>query len=306
MRFERHKVAFGRHQTFAVRYGWLSKGFQALKRDPGILKSDVAIAELGVGKNMVESITYWLRAFQLVEEDSFKPTALGVKLFSARGFDPYLEDEATIWLLHWLLASNAAQATAWYWFFNRFHKTEFNSEELVTALGDFVRDQVQENKQPAQSTIKNDASLIPRMYAQSQVVKGQPIEDVLDSPLAQLGLVRQASRDRVFSSPPAARSGLPTAIFGFAVAQLFAARKSEVIPVEDLMLSRGEYPAPGAVFRLTEQELLSKVESLQALMPQAFQLNDTAGLHQLFMLKAVEPMEMIELHYARLVDGVAA
>ena len=72
------------------------------------------------------------------------------------------------------------------------------------------------------------------------------------------------------------------------------------------MLSRGEYPAPGAVFRLTEQELLSKLESLQSLMPKAFQLNDTAGLHQLFMLKKVEPMDMIELHYAQLVDGVAA
>jgi hypothetical protein len=306
VRFERDKVAFGRHQTFAVRYGWLSKGFQALKRDPNILRSEEAVAELGVGKNMVESITYWLRAFQLVEQDSFKPTELGVTLFSARGLDPYLEDEATIWLLHWLLASNPAQATAWYWFFNRFHKTEFNSEELLTALGDFVRDQVQENKQPAQSTIKNDATLIPRMYAQSQVVKGQPIEDALDSPLAQLGMVRQASRDRVFWSPPAARPGLPTAIFGFAVAQLFAAKNTEVIPVEDLMLSRGEYPAPGAVFRLTEQELLSKLESLQSLVPRAFQLNDTAGLHQLFMLKRVEPMDMIELHYAQLVDGVAA
>ena len=73
-----------------------------------------------------------------------------------------------------------------------------------------------------------------------------------------------------------------------------------------VMLSRGEYPAPGAVFRLTEQELLSKLESLQSLMPQAFQLNDTAGLHQLFMLKKVEPMDMIEPHYAQLVDGVAA
>ena len=41
-------------------------------------------------------------------------------------------------------------------------------------------------------------------------------------------------------------------------------------------------------------------------MPKAFQLNDTAGLHQLFMLKKVEPMDMIELHYAQLVDGVAA
>ena len=58
------------------------------------------------------------------------------------------------------------------------------------------------------------------------------------------------------------------------------------------------------MFRLTEQELLSKLEAPVA-HAKAFQLNDTA-LHQLFMLKKVEPMDMIELHYAQLVDGVAA
>ena len=60
MKFTKNKVAFGRHQTFAVRYGWLSKGFQAIVADRGILKSEDAIAKLGVGKNMVESIGYWL------------------------------------------------------------------------------------------------------------------------------------------------------------------------------------------------------------------------------------------------------
>ena len=41
-------------------------------------------------------------------------------------------------------------------------------------------------------------------------------------------------------------------------------------------------------------------------MPSVFQLNNTAGLHQLFMLKKVAPMEMVELHYAQLADEVAA
>jgi hypothetical protein len=82
------------------------KASRRSKRNPSILRSDEAIAELGVGKNMVESIGYWMRAFQLVEPDSSKPTEIGSKLFSARGYDPYLEDEATIWLLHWLLVTN--------------------------------------------------------------------------------------------------------------------------------------------------------------------------------------------------------
>ena len=50
MKFDGTKVAFGRHQTFAVRYGWLSKGFQAVKKNPNILRSEEAVEVLGVGK----------------------------------------------------------------------------------------------------------------------------------------------------------------------------------------------------------------------------------------------------------------
>jgi hypothetical protein len=306
MRFHRDQAAFGRHQTFAVRYGWLSKGFQALKRNPNILRSDEAIAELGVGKNMVESIGYWMRAFQLVEPDSSKPTEIGSKLFSARGYDPYLEDEATIWLLHWLLVTNPSQATSWYWFFNRFHKNEFSAEELVTALTDFVRDQIKDIKQPAASTLKSDATLIPRMYTQSKLHKHMPIEEALDSPLALLGLIRHTPRERIFVSAPANRHGLPASVIGFAVSQLFSARSSDVLPVDELMYGQSEFPAIGAVFRLTEQGLLAKLEELVRLLPGFYQLNETAGVHQLYQLQPVDPMMYLERHYALSTEGEAA
>lgn len=307
MKFQRDKVAFGRHQTFAVRYGWLSKGFQALKRDSNILRSEEAIAELGVGKNMVESIGYWLRAFQMIEFDSTKPTELGEKLFSRnKGFDPYLEDEATIWLLHWLLVSNPQQATSWYWFFNRYHKPEFTNQELLTALSDFVTDQVKDVKRPAMSTLKSDAGLIPRMYTQSRLHKNMPIEEALDSPLALLRLVTQMAGDRGFLSRPAPRPGLPIGILGFAVTQLFAAKDTDVIPIEDLMYSRDEFPAPGAVFRMTEVDLLTKLELLIDYLPGVYQINETAGMHQLFQLQKTEPMAYIERHYTPASQGVAA
>lgn len=307
MEFIGNRVAFGRHQTFAVRYGWLSKGFQAIKRDPNILRSDEAIAELGVGKNMVESIGYWLRAFQLVETDSSKPTALGEMLFSTyKGCDPYLEDEATVWLLHWLLVTNPEQATAWYWFFNRYHKPEFTSAELATALADFVGDQVKDIKRPAASTLKSDAALLPRMYTQSKVNRNTPIEEALDSPLSLLGLIHQMTGERGYQSKPAARPSLPMGILGYAITELFQSKNTEILPVEDLMYSRDNYPAPGAVFRLTEIDLLTKLEKLVEYIPGAFQINETAGIHQLFQLQAIEPIEFLERHYGTTEEEVAA
>jgi hypothetical protein len=50
------KTAFGRHETFALRYGWLTKGYQAAQKDPKIFQSDEATVTLGVGVNMVNSI----------------------------------------------------------------------------------------------------------------------------------------------------------------------------------------------------------------------------------------------------------
>ena len=307
MKFTSDDVAFGRHQTFAVRYGWLSKGFQAVKKDPGIFRSEQAIELLGVGKNMVESIGYWLRAFQLLENNSFHTTDIGNAIFSLRkGYDPYLEDEATVWLLHWLLVSNPRQATSWYWFFNCFHKPEFGGPEMQTALADFIRDRVKENRRPAQNTIKSDASLIPRMYTQSKLHKHMPIEEVLDSPLALLRLVTQMPDSRGFQSKPASRPGLPVSILAFALLQLFEAKGVEVLAIEDLMYSRDDYPAPGAVFRLTESDFLKKLELCVDLLPGVFAINETAGIHQLYKTGDMAPMEMLAQHYAAQPIGEAA
>ena len=45
-------------------------------------------------------------------------TKVGQKIFDDKnGIDPYLEDDSTIWLLHWLLCSNP-RATIFYYFFD--------------------------------------------------------------------------------------------------------------------------------------------------------------------------------------------
>ena len=122
-------TAFGRHESFPLRFGWITKGLQALADDPKIFTRDDATVVLGVGKNMVASIRYWLQATRIAHRDpkanTLKPTPIAEIVFGDDG-DPYLEDEGTIWLLHWLLATNPKDATAIYWFFNHFHKPTFN------------------------------------------------------------------------------------------------------------------------------------------------------------------------------------
>lgn len=45
-----NSTSFGRHETFGLRFGWLPKGYQALKENPKAFFSDDATVKLGVGK----------------------------------------------------------------------------------------------------------------------------------------------------------------------------------------------------------------------------------------------------------------
>lgn len=306
MPFNPLKVAFGRHETFGLRYGWLPKGFQAFLENPNIFLADEATVRLGVGKNMVNSIRYWLQASRIIKRsnDGLQTTQLGIDLFSEDGWDPYLEDEATIWLIHWLIATNAEMATATYWFFNRFHKPEFTTLEVTSALLDFAKEKI--TAKTSETTIKNDIALVLRMYVPSVGTTRTPLEEALDSPLSLLHLVSRLPGNKMYQSKPDIHERLPLGIFGFAVSEIFNSRKSNMIPIEELMYSSDEYPALGSVFRLTENTLITKLEKLINYIPGLFELRETAGIHQLYKLEDVQPTKFLKKHYGRRTKKAAA
>jgi hypothetical protein len=306
MKFNPQKVGFGRHETFALRYSWITKGIQALKNNPEVFSDDESTVTLGVGKNMVNAIRFWLLATRLIEaaDKGYKTTALGEAIFGTDGYDEYLEDEGTIWLIHWLIASNPEQATAWFWFFNHYHKPEFDTPEVVSALLDFAKQQIA--AKASASTMEKDAALVLRMFARARGNTRTPLEDMLDSPLTQLKLIGQASVGRGYVSAPAEREGLPLGIFGYAVAELFNELGVTELPIEDLMYSKSGHPSPGAVFRLTENALLTKLEKLIHALPGLFEVRETAGIHQIYRLDDVDPMRFLQFHYLEQAKEIAA
>lgn len=58
------RLLFQGHDTFLCRTSWLKKGYDFVQEAGGFNDAD-AVVRLGVGKNMVTSIRYWLRAFGL-------------------------------------------------------------------------------------------------------------------------------------------------------------------------------------------------------------------------------------------------
>ena len=298
MKFSSEKVAFGRHETFHLRFSWLSKGFAAFQRNNKLFDDfDSATVTLGVGKNMVAAIRYWMRAARVMHPVIDQPTELGQYLFDGEvGQDPFLEDPATLWLVHWLLASNTELSTAIAWFFSKYHKPNFDQNELRAAFSTYLQEEVKANRRPAMVTLKNDISVITRLYAKTN---GAVLaEDALDSPLSELGLIIDNGKTS-YTSFFSDHADLPSEIVGFAILQLMYERDSKIMPVEELLHSAESYVSVGSVFRLNESAFMLKLEELARNYPRNFVLRETAGLRQLFLDDFLAPMELLSTYYGK-------
>ena len=117
------KLQFSGHETFPLRQLWLRKAYDAVVKSIAltsktIFSDDDAIARFGVGKNMVSSMRFWASACQIIKEDdehnAYVTTEIGDLLFdSETGLDPYCENPATPWLMHWFLASTPEKTSTW-------------------------------------------------------------------------------------------------------------------------------------------------------------------------------------------------
>lgn len=287
--YNTRKASFGRHETFSLRYAWLTKGFQAFTTKNTIFSSDESTIELGVGKNMVNSIRYWLRATSMLVDnaDGLSATEIGSAIFSEDGWDPYLEDEGTLWLIHWLLVSNFELSTAWYWFFNCFHKSEFTQDEAADGLAEFVKNNLVSKH--SEKTVKQEVSMILRMYSPAKVTPKSIVEDSLDAPLTALNLVVPSETAHFYRSFASHRPTLPVGVIGFAVNEFFNLRQVDAMPVNDLMYGQKHGVAIGSLFRMTESALLAKLELLIKQYPHVFQINETAGINQFYRLDSKIP-----------------
>jgi hypothetical protein len=64
-----------------------------------------------------------------------------------------------------------------------------------------------------------------------------------------------------------------------------------------LIYSKNQAIAVGAVFRLTENDLVAKLESLVRKYPDYYQIRETAGNRQLFRLKEIQSLKFLMDYY---------
>lgn len=297
---EDYRPQLSGHETFPLRYGWLKKAFDAVRAAEGrgdnrsVFTGEDAIARFGVGKNMVASMRHWAAAAGVIEEipaeHRIQSTDFGELLFGGGGLDPYMEDPATSWLVHWHLAGRADKTT-WFWAFSHFPALFFERDMLVRGIAKLA-DEL-EWVRTSTATIKRDVACFVRTYVAQPMSRQASYEDSLESPLTELGLIKPTGRRDGFRFVRGPKPSLGVGVFCYVVTDFWSqySNSANTLSFEALAHEPG---SPGRVFLLDENGLVDLLGELEHLTAGAYVWSETAGLKQLIRGRELSSDEVLD------------
>ena len=298
--------SFSGHQTFPFRYTWLKKGVDAVGKNANIFTDDEASVNLGVGKNMVQSIRHWCLTTKLIKKNGkklgnsggFKVTDFGKAIFDGdNGLDPYIEDPATLWWIHWQIATNTEHAATWCWAFNFPNYPEFTRESFMKDLIDWIKQQKNIKKLPSENTIKHDVSCFIRTYCLSRSAVSKVIEDTFDCPLVELDLIREVPGENRYQFNLGAKPSLTEPMLALTITDFWNRpflNNKNTLSFSEIMYSKF---SPGQVFKIDENTMIMYLEKLEVVTDGVITYDDTAGLKQISRRKKLNSFELLERVY---------
>lgn len=291
-------MKFSGHDSFICKNLWLKKGYDFIQQNEKSFSDELAVVDLGVGKNMVNSIHYWLTAFGIIDKDGI--TELGNYLFNNNnGKDLYLESFGSIWLLHYsLIKTNIA--SIYNLFFNEFRlsRTSFTKEQL----SNFITRKLKaiEQKEVTINTLNTDISVFIRSYLKRELnLKKIDIEEEFSGLLIDLQLMDNYQSENANEEPvdwytaiSELRIDLPWQIVLFTI--LDNDRYGKSISFHDLLTS---FNSPGNIFALNEEGLYNKIEAITNHYRKEIVYTETAGVRELQFKSKIDKWRILNDYY---------
>jgi hypothetical protein len=261
---------FSGHETFAFRYAWLPKAYNIVRKsERAFSDEDQAMIELGVGKNMVRSIRFWATYLGIISSESgrrYTTSRFGDTLLNPEtGFDPYLEDSQTLWLLHWKLSSAEEPLFAWHYLLNKFQESEMITSNIIPMMIAELEGVSKVSKNSLDGLLK----VFFHTYVPTRGKKSKVNEDNLDCPLVQLRLVEYAGdkdsqgakKELIYTFRRGDKPEISDKLFYYCLADFW----ERTYPAEKT-LSYGQLSndqgSPGQIFKLSDSDIQDRLNRL--------------------------------------------
>jgi len=301
------RPVFSGHETFPMRYGWLKKVYDAcsviekqkdklIARD--LFNADEAIVIFGVGKNMVASMKHWAIYSSLLDFDDDKNLTINKfarEILQDDGLDPWLENYATLWYIHWNLVRFREKENNLFtlmWFFNCWNGSSFDKETLAKRIIEIVKDC--KMKVPSAATLKRDIECFIALYV-TKTGKHKLNEESIESPLTELELISPVTRRDLFQINKGIKPSLSiyTFLFGLFMFWKYYSPNSKAISFESLCY---EAMSPGRIFLINEDAIAGYMQDISKVTNGALEYTETAGMKQILLNKDID-FEKSAFHY---------
>ena len=290
MNLETLKYTFSGHDSFQCRQLWLKKGYDYVQGGKNFNDED-AVVKLGVGKNMVSAIRYWMKAFNIIDSKD-NPTEFGIKLFNDNGYDPFLEDDASLWLLHYQLIKTGLAST-YSIIFNDFRKEKlfFNKDTFVNYLK--RRRETEPSLAFNENTVADDFVVFVKMYQYNN--ESKDVEDSFSGILSEIELLKTIGKgkDEQYQIENAERDKLPEAVLLFSI--LVNPNYGNSISLNSL---EHDTNSPGSIFCLNRIGLTNKISEL-ANNNRNITFTDHAGIKELQFKKKLDAYSILDAYYGK-------
>ncbi|WP_055106241.1 DUF4007 family protein [Paenibacillus ihumii] len=287
-------MKFGHHQSFYLRVNWLSKAMKMTQNDSRFFFDEFAFEKIGLGKNMVKSLRYWVVATNVMEESkneqhqpAHRLTPFG-RLLSY--YDRFTRIPLTAAVLHVNLASNKEFAPTWYWYFNEFNQRAVSNEDLLAALNDWVS--IHHNRRVSIHTLKRDIDCLKQMYT-ARVRNDDDPEDIVASPLSGLELLYE-SRDQFIKSAPVSFQLDLDALY-FTLLRYCELYQVNSVTLEEVLVKPLLW---GKLFHLSANQILDIMQMLEASSSYTVNLVRTNQLN-ILNIDPQDPYAFLEKAYER-------
>lgn len=276
------RYSFSGHESFHCKSLWLKKGYDYLLAGNHFTDID-SVAKLGVGKNMVASIRFWLRAFGLSQSDEL--TDIAEFLFDTEhGRDPYAEDLNTLWVLHFLLVVTGI-ASIYNLTFVEYQreKKEFSKDELRNFIKRKCSVPEQRNVYN-ENTVKKDIGVLLKNYVAPKDLKN--IED-FSALLIGLGLIVNKDSD-VYSYRVTEPEDITPDVVLFALLTLSGGDKT---------LSFDILQKLSLVFCLPIVSLIEIIRKIEKLYPGMVVFSDNSGIKNVQFIGELNRFDVLDNYY---------
>ena len=277
------RYTFSGHESFPCRTLWLKKGYDFVVGNNDFNAPD-AVIRLGVGKNMVSSIKYWMRAFCIYNSEGLSPLSKYL-LDSSCGKDPYMEDLGTLWLLHFLLVSSK-EATLYNLLFLGLQSERTTFDKL--RVTNYVRRIMSEDGKLGQfneNTVSKDFNTLIQMYA---LPKSPKSFDDYSSLLIDLDLVREDSEGKGYVFNVEGKREIPWQVFLYAV---IMSKGTDQTVSYDVLQDIGK------IFCMTDMEVIDMCRRTEEHCNGNVRYSDTAGVRQLLFLVDLTTEDVLNEYY---------